>query len=110
MTDCIFCKIVEGTLAADIIYEDDFCIAFKDLYPKAPVHVLVIPKKHIENLAALRAEDQPLMGHMLLKLTGIAESQGLEDGFRTITNTGPGGGQEVYHLHFHILGGNIKPA
>lgn len=108
MTDCLFCKIEQGKVSAEIVYQDDVCIAFKDIYPKADVHILVIPRKHVENLAALEAEDQLMMGHMVLKLPQIAKAQGLENGFRTIINTGPGGGQEIYHLHFHILGGHLS--
>jgi histidine triad (HIT) family protein len=110
MTDCIFCKIAAGEAPAQIVYEDEQILAFKDLAPKAPVHLLVIPKRHIENLAALTADDSVLMAHLMSKLAPIAASNGLEDGFRTITNTGKGGRQEVYHMHFHILGGGSLPA
>lgn len=108
MTDCLFCKIEQGKISAEIVYQDDVCIAFKDIYPKADVHILVIPRKHVESLAVLETEDQLMVGHMVLKLPQIAKAQGLENGFRTIINTGPGGGQEIYHLHFHILGGHLR--
>lgn len=108
MTDCLFCKIEQGKIATKIIYQDDFCIAFKDIYPKADVHLLVIPRKHVDSLEALEAEDQQMIGHIFLKLPEIAKSQGLNNGFRTTVNTGAGGGQEIYHLHFHILGGQLK--
>lgn len=105
MSDCIFCKIVAGEIPATKVYEDEYCLAFKDIAPKAPVHVLLIPKQHIVSLAEIGPEHQSLMAHMLLTLGKVAQQLGLEDGFRTIANTGPGGGQEVDHLHFHILGG-----
>lgn len=105
MNDCLFCKIAQGTIAADIVFEDEFCVCFKDIHPRASTHLLLIPRKHVENLSALKPEDGTLITHMVLKLTEIAHANGLSDGFRTIANTGPGGGQEVYHLHFHILGG-----
>lgn len=92
-----------------MVYEDDQITAFRDRAPKAPVHLLVIPKRHICNLAGLQPEDQSLIAHLMMKLPQIARLGGLEDGFRTVTNTGPGGRQEVYHLHFHILGGGRLP-
>jgi len=109
MTDCLFCKIIAGNIPSEKVYEDDLIYAFKDIYPKANVHVLVIPKIHITSLDELQAEHSELMGHMMLKLRDIARSQGLDTGFRTIINTGPGGGQEVGHLHIHILGGSDLP-
>ena len=105
MSDCLFCKIIEKNLPAHFVYEDEYCVAFNDIHPKAPVHVLVIPKKHVESLADLTFEDSHLMSHIVLQLPKIAWSQGLETGFRTVVNTGAGGGQEIYHLHFHLLGG-----
>ena len=103
--DCVFCKIAAGEQKADIVYQDDKILAFKDRTPKEPVHLLVIPRKHIRNLNALEESDAELMAHLMMSLPTIAKEQGLLDGFRTITNTGKGGGQEVYHMHFHILGG-----
>ncbi|WP_426414963.1 histidine triad nucleotide-binding protein [Aestuariirhabdus sp. LZHN29] len=105
MSDCLFCKISRGEIPADVVYKDDDCIAFRDISPKAPVHLLVIPHKHIENLYDLRKEDADLMARILLTLPKIARQQGLGSGFRTVTNTGHDGGQEVFHLHFHLLGG-----
>jgi histidine triad (HIT) family protein len=105
MADCIFCSIVAGSIPADKVYEDENLIGFKDLYPKAPVHLLVIPKKHIENLFDLTPDDRHIMTELMYKLPEIARQQGLQQGFRTIINTGPAGGQEVYHLHAHILAG-----
>ncbi|MBE0439127.1 MAG: histidine triad nucleotide-binding protein [Gammaproteobacteria bacterium] len=109
MTDCIFCKIIAGDIPSSKVYEDDKIFAFKDINPKASVHVLVIPKTHIDSLDHLDHGQQDLMGYMTLKLPEIARSQGLNNGFRTIINTGPDGGQEVGHLHFHILGGSKIP-
>ena len=102
----IFCKIASGEIPADIVYEDDYVVAFKDINPKAPVHVVVISRKHIAKLNEAKAEDTELLGRIIAacnsvaKLTGIAES-----GYRVVANTGPDAGQEVYHIHFHVLGG-----
>lgn len=109
MTDTLFLKIIAGEIPSDKVYEDDLIYAFKDIYPKADVHVLVVPKIHITSLDELTNDHSELMAHMMLKLKEIARSQGLTDGFRTIINTGPGGGQEVGHLHIHILGGPNLP-
>jgi len=109
MSDCLFCKIVAGDIPSSKVYEDDLIFVFKDIAPKAEVHLLVIPKIHIESLDELTQEQQALIAHMMLKLPELARSQGLEHGFRTIINTGPGGGQEVGHLHIHILGGKGLP-
>lgn len=105
MTDCIFCKIIVGDIPSAKVYEDDQIFVFKDINPKAAVHLLVIPKVHLNSLDDLAVEHQALIGHMMLKLSQLAQSQGLMNGFRTIINTGPDGGQEVDHLHIHILGG-----
>jgi histidine triad (HIT) family protein len=109
MTDCLFCKIIAGDIPSDKVYEDDKIYVFKDIYPKAEVHILVVPKIHITSLDDLTNEHQELIGYMMLKLPELAKSQGLKTGFRTIINTGPGGGQEVGHLHIHILGGDKLP-
>lgn len=106
MEDCIFCKIIAGNIPSAKVYEDEFIYAFKDINPKAAVHLLVIPKNHIESMERLSNNHASLISHMVLKLSDIAQSQGLTTGFRTIINTGPGGGQEVNHLHMHILGGH----
>lgn len=105
MSSCIFCRIIEKTIPAKIVYEDDQIVAFYDLYPKAPVHLLVVPKLHIESMSHVEAEHAPLLGHLMTKIPLIAHEHGLNQGFRTIINTGPIGGQEVYHIHAHILGG-----
>jgi len=107
MTDSIFTRIIQGEIPADKVYEDELVICIKDINPKAPVHLLLIPKNPIISLAHLQPEDAQLMGHMTMLLPVIAKSMGLDDGFRTIINTGKGGGQEVDHLHFHILGGRL---
>ena len=105
MSDCIFCKIVEGKIPAQKVYEDEDMLAFNDISPARPVHVLVIPKKHITSLATASAEDAPVLGRMLAKANEIAVAQGSPDGFRVIINTGRIGQQEVQHLHIHIVGG-----
>lgn len=109
MSDCLFCKIIAGDIPSSKVYEDDLIFVFNDISPKADVHLLVTPKIHIESLDDLEDKHRNLISHMMLKLPELAKSQGLEDGFRTIINTGPGGGQEVGHLHFHILGGKQLP-
>ena len=105
MSDCIFCKIVDGKIPAKKVYEDDDILAFNDITPARPVHVLVIPKKHITSLATVVAEDTAVLGEMLAKANEIATAQGSPDGFRVIINTGRIGNQEVPHLHIHIVGG-----
>jgi len=108
MSDCLFCRIVEGQIPSDKVYEDEELLVFKDIAPKAEVHLLVIPKIHIDGLNNLLPEDQQLMGKIMLLLPKLAEQQGLDTGFRTIINTGKGGGQEVFHLHVHLLGGSKR--
>ena len=107
MADCIFCKIAQGEISSTKVYEDDRVLAFRDLDPQAPEHVLVIPKKHIVNVLGLAAEDKELAGHILSEaVPEIARSLGVDaGGFRLVTNTGADGGQTVGHLHFHLLGG-----
>ena len=105
--DCIFCKIVNGSIPAKKIYEDDDVIAFNDINPSARVHFLIVPKLHIESLASCEGEHQVLLGKMLLLAPQIAKEQGLT-GFKTLINTGKDGGQEVFHIHMHVLGGGDK--
>lgn len=105
MSDCIFCRILAGEIPSQRVYEDEDVVAFRDLHPKAPVHVLVVPRQHIASLNEATAADAALLGRITLVLPKLARELGLSDGFRTIVNTGPGGGQEVFHLHYHILGG-----
>jgi histidine triad (HIT) family protein len=103
--DTIFGKIIRKEIPADIVYEDDLAIAFRDVQPQAPVHILVIPKKPIPKLADAEAEDSALLGHLLLTVKKVAEQVGLQKGYRIVINTGADGGQTVYHMHLHILGG-----
>ena len=106
MADCVFCEIVAGRTPAAIEYQDDEILAFPDIYPKAPVHLLVIPKRHIESVMALSPEDAPLVGRMILAAKRIGEARGLaERGYRLAIHSGPEGGQVVYHLHLHFLAG-----
>lgn len=105
MSDCIFCKIVAGELPCSKIYEDDRTVAFHDIHPFARVHFLIIPKLHIASLDHCGPQHGELLGHMLLLAPRLAKEQGLEAGFKTLINTGRGGGQEVFHLHVHVFGG-----
>jgi histidine triad (HIT) family protein len=106
MSDCIFCKIVAGDIPCNKVYEDDDVLAFHDIHPVAPVHFMIIPKAHVASLADCGAAHQAVLGKILLLAPKLAKEQGLDDGFRTVINTGKGGGQEVYHLHVHIIGGS----
>lgn len=105
MSDCIFCKIVDGKIPSSKVFEDEDILVFKDINPARPVHVLVIPKKHITSLATVSADDTMVLGKILAKANEIAVAQGSPDGFRVIINTGRVGQQEVPHLHAHIVGG-----
>lgn len=104
MSNCLFCKIIAGQIPSAQVYNDEHCIAFKDIHPKAKVHLLVVPRRHIESFAHLEATDVELMGQMTVSLQQIAAQNGLNNGFRTVINTGAEGGQEVGHLHFHVMG------
>ncbi len=102
----VFQKILDGEIPADFVWQDDHCVAFRDITPKAPVHVLIIPRKPLTSLAAAQEEDAGLLGHLLHVAARIADQEGLaEGGYRVVTNIGDDGGQSVEHLHFHILGG-----
>lgn len=103
--DCIFCKIVAGAIPSKKLYEDELTYAFADIDAKAPVHALVVPKKHIESLAETGEADKALLGHMLAVTATLAQTLGLKDGYRVVSNIGPDGGQTVSHLHFHLMGG-----
>jgi histidine triad (HIT) family protein len=105
--DCIFCKIVAGTIPSKKIYEDDDVIVFNDIKPINPVHFLIVPKLHVESLASCEVQHQSLLGKMLLLAPKLAKEQGLV-GFRTMINTGREGGQEVFHIHLHVFGGGDK--
>lgn len=108
--NCIFCKIARGEIPCRKVYEDDEVLAFHDINPVAPVHFMLIPKRHIASLMEAGDADTALLGRMLLLAPKLAKEQGLENGFRTVINTGKGGGQEVFHLHIHVIGGgNIPP-
>jgi len=109
MTDCLFCRIVAGEITAEIVYEDEQILVFKDINPRAAVHLLAIPKIHLTCLEEITSEHQMLIGHIMVQLPHLARAQGLPDGFRAIINSGPGGGQEVGHLHVHLLGGEGLP-
>ena len=103
--DCIFCKIASGEIPSSKVYEDELVLAFRDIAPQAPVHILVIPKTHIASLADVTADTQAYVAHLLSVIPSIAKGEGLDDGYRVITNIGENGCQSVKHLHFHILGG-----
>lgn len=106
MGDCIFCKIIAGEIPSDKVYEDELIYAFCDIHPQTPVHVLVIPKQHIESANAVDAKNSPAVAHIFEKMSEIAQLLGVDDaGYRMISNCGENAGQTVKHLHFHILGG-----
>ena len=109
MSDCLFCKIAAGEIPADIVFEDEQVVVFRDIYPKADVHLLLIPRLHIASLNELDSSHDALIAHMMRLLPKLAKEQGLDNGYRAIVNTGPGGGQEVFHLHIHLLGGGRLP-
>jgi len=104
--DCLFCKIVDGEIPAEIIHESDSAIAFRDINPQAPTHVLIIPRRHISTINDLRAGDEELVGSLYLAAKEIAQHEGLkDDGYRVVMNCGEGAGQSVFHIHLHLLGG-----
>ena len=110
MSDCLFCKIARGEIPCRKVYEDDEVLAFHDINPVAPVHFMLVPKLHLATLDEAGDEHAALLGKMLLLAPRLAKEQGLENGFRTVINTGKGGGQEIFHLHIHVIGGgNIPP-
>lgn len=108
MEECVFCRIVGGDIPASKVYEDQDFVAFHDIHPAAPIHILLIPKLHIASLYEVNEADQLLLGKMLWLVPQLAKQQGGENGFRTIINTGRAGGQEVFHLHIHIIGGKDR--
>ncbi|MEA3500429.1 MAG: histidine triad nucleotide-binding protein [Candidatus Marinimicrobia bacterium] len=105
MTNCIFCKIIKGEIESDIVFENDKLIAFKDLNPQAPIHILIIPKKHISRIENLEKNDSSLMGDLVFAAKQIAEKMNVKNGYRLVFNNGPNGGQEVEHIHLHLLAG-----
>ena len=105
MSETIFQKIIDKELPADIVYEDDSCLAFKDINPVAPIHILIIPKKRIEKISDSNTEDKELLGHLFLVAGNIARDLGIEDAFRLVVNNGAGAQQTVFHLHIHLIAG-----
>lgn len=103
--DCLFCKIIAGEIPSTKVYEDDKILAFRDINPMAPTHILVIPKEHIGGVDELNADNSAVVAHIFAKIAEIAKNEGLTNGFRVVSNVGEDGGQTVRHLHFHILGG-----
>jgi histidine triad (HIT) family protein len=105
MAETIFTKIINREIPADIVHEDDLCLAFRDINPQAPVHILIIPKKPLQKLNDAAAGDQGLLGHLMLVMQQIAAKEGVADAFRLVLNNGEGAGQEILHMHFHLLAG-----
>ena len=105
MSDCLFCKIIAGEFPSQCVYEDEFVFAFRDISPQAPVHILIVPREHVASAAVLTAENSHLAAKCFEAIPVIAKNEGLAGGFRVISNSGTDGGQTVFHLHFHLLGG-----
>ncbi|HEV2178269.1 MAG TPA: histidine triad nucleotide-binding protein [Terriglobia bacterium] len=106
--DCLFCRIVEREVPATFVYEDPTVVAIEDIHPQAPVHLLVVPRRHMESLAEAKAEDEVLLGHLIAVAAQLARERGLDArGYRTVINTGAGAGQSVFHLHVHLMGGRV---
>ena len=103
--NCLFCKIIAGEIPSTKVYEDEKCFAFRDIAPQAPTHILVVPKAHIESMNGITAENSAVVAHIFEVIPQIAKAEGLENGYRVVSNCGPDAGQTVFHLHFHILGG-----
>jgi histidine triad (HIT) family protein len=104
-SDCLFCRIVAGTIPAQRLHEDEHTLAFVDIHPQAPKHLLIIPKQHVTSMAQATEADTPVLGHLMAVAAELARSQGLDGGYRVVVNTGADGGQTVDHLHLHLLGG-----
>ena len=105
MSDCLFCKIADGTIKTELLFEDDRAVAFRDIRPQAPTHLLVIPRQHIASLNELTEADEALVGHLHVIARKLAAEAGLADGYRTVINTGAHAGQTVFHIHLHVVGG-----
>ncbi len=106
MSDCLFCRMVAGEISADVVYEDDDVLAFRDINPQAPTHVLVVPKEHIGTINELNSSDAQIMGQLFLAAKKVAEQEGIaEVGYRTVMNCNEDAGQTVFHIHLHVLGG-----
>jgi histidine triad (HIT) family protein len=103
--NCIFCRIVAGQIPSQKVYDDEGVIAFRDINPQAPTHIVIVPRKHIPCIADMDEADEPLMGHIIYATTQIARQEGLADGYRIVVNNGEQAGQTVFHIHFHLLGG-----
>ena len=105
--DCLFCRILEGTVPGDVVYQDNRCVVIRDNNPQAPAHLLVLPREHLESLDDATQKDEALLGHLLRMAARVANEHGLTSngGYRAVINTGPGAGQSVFHLHVHVLGG-----
>ena len=107
MSSCLFCKIVDGQVPASFVYQDDRAVAFEDLNPQAPTHVLVVPRRHFASLDEATPEDEPVIGHLHRIAAQIAAERQITQGYRTVFNNGPQAGQSVFHLHLHVLGGRV---
>ncbi len=107
MSDCLFCKIIAGDIPSAKVYEDETVLAFRDIAPQAPTHILVIPKTHIPSVDGITAENAGLVAHIFTLIPAIVKAEGLEGGYRVVSNCGADAGQTVHHLHFHILGGKV---
>jgi histidine triad (HIT) family protein len=105
MSDCLFCRIAAGKIPADRVYEDEQVVAFRDIHPQAPVHLLIVPRRHVASLADCGDADGSLLAHLLLTARRLAVEQGVASGYRLVNNCGASAGQSVFHLHFHLLGG-----
>jgi histidine triad (HIT) family protein len=105
MTDCLFCKIIQGAIPTKKVYEDAHTFAFEDVNPQAPTHLLIVPKKHVAGLKEAQVEDAELIGRLHLVAAELGRRRGIEDGYRTVFNVGPKSGQSVFHLHLHLIGG-----
>jgi histidine triad (HIT) family protein len=105
MSDCLFCKIASGDIPATIVHQDDELVAFRDISPQAPVHILLIPRKHVASINEAADEDRALLGRMLLTARDLATKEGVSDGYRLVNNCGASAGQSVFHIHLHLLGG-----
>ena len=105
MENCLFCKIVAGDIPSTKVYEDEKILVFRDIAPQAPTHILVVPKAHIESVNGITDENSAVVAHIFQMIPAIAKAEGLEEGYRVVSNCGPNAGQTVFHLHFHILGG-----
>lgn len=107
MENCLFCRILNRQTPAKIVYEDETVVAFEDIHPQAPVHLLVVPRKHLPSLKEAEPDDELLMGHLFRVAADLARERNLEKGYRTVVNNGSWAGQSVYHLHVHVLGGRV---